>query len=138
MRKLLPVLLLLPLLTACEKPDPTVTAASVGTSVRAEAICWSNLDAVPEGCTFERSFAPTLVVQPGEFVGFSVDKAIAKTGWWIRVNGEQVTPKVLTTPYYRFTTGENSFAAGPWVVEVIAITSDRKTRGIWAFTLQGH
>lgn len=138
MRKILPVLLLLPLLVACEKPTPTVTAASVGGSVRAEAICWSRTASTPIGeeCRLDAALVRTLTVIPGEFVGISVDKEIAEGGWVVSVNGRQVTPQVVRSPYFRFTTIESSFAGGPLEVEVYAVTTDGKARGVWAFTLR--
>lgn len=137
MRKLLPILLVLPLLSACEKPVPTVTVASVGGSVRAEPICWSRTSATPIGeeCRLDSTLVGSLEVTPGEFVGISVDKQVAESGWVVSVNGRRITESVVTKPYYRFDTFENSFASGPLEIEVYALTDDDKARGVWAFTL---
>lgn len=137
MKKLTPVLLLALVLTACQKPTPSVTAATVGSSVRAQAVCWSAESTTPIGsdCSLNPSLVRNLSVTPGEFVGFSVDKEIAESGWVVVVNGSRVTNSLLKTRYYRFNTAENSFSNGPLEVEVYAITPDSKARGVWAFTL---
>lgn len=137
MRKLLGLLLVLPLLAACQQPVPSVTAATVGDSARAHAICWSRTASTPIGdeCRLDAALVKTLQVTPGEFVGFSVDKEVAESGWIVSINGQRATQGVLTTKYYRFNTGENSFTNGPLEVEVYAVTSDNKARGVWAFTL---
>lgn len=138
MRKLLAVVLLLPLLTACQQPTPTVTVATVGGSVRADAICWSPTPTTPVGndCRLDSALVGRLKVTPGEFVGFSVDKQIARAGWVVVINGRRITQTVITKPYYRFVTFENSFADGPLEVEIYASTADDKARGVWAFTLE--
>lgn len=73
-------------------------------------------------------------VIPGEFVGFSVDKEIAESGWVVFVNGSQVTQR-LESKYFRFDTAENSFSKGPLEIEIYALTEDQKARGVWGFTL---
>lgn len=137
MRKLLAVMAVA-LLSGCQAPSPTVTAATIGASAQAQAICWSSTASTPIGeeCRLDASLVRTLTVTPGEFVGFSVDKKIAESGWVISINGQRATQGILRTPYYRFTTGENTFANGPLEVEVYALTADNKARGVWAFTLE--
>lgn len=137
MKKLTPILLLAALaLTACEKPMPAVTAATVGGSERTTAICWSHDAKVPvsSDCQMDQSLIKSMKVTPGEFVGFSVDKEIAESGWVVFVNGSQVTSK-LNSKYFRFNTAENSFSKGPLEVEIYALTQDQKARGVWGFTL---
>lgn len=137
MKKLTPVLLLAAvLLSACEKPTPAVTAATIGNSERTTAICWSDDAKVPVGsdCKINQSLIKSMEVIPGEFVGFSVDKEIAESGWVVFVNGSQVTQR-LESKYFRFDTAENSFSKGPLEVEIYALTSEQKARGVWGFTL---
>jgi hypothetical protein len=140
MRKAFVLLMILPILAGCEKPTPTVTAASVGTSVQADAICWSESATVPisDECRLDPSLIKNLTVIPGEFVGFSVDKKIAKSGWVVSINGQRATPGILNSLYYRFNTGENTFNNGPIEVEIYAVTSEAKARGVWAFTLSSR
>lgn len=140
MKKLTPVLLVALLLTGCQKPTPAVTVATVGKSERTQAICWSAEASTPIGsdCSLNSSLIGNLSVTPGEFVGFSVDKEIAESGWVVVVNGARVTDAVLVSRYFRFSTAENSFAKGPLEVEIYALTTDNKPRGVWAFTLAGR
>lgn len=136
MRKLLWLVAVIPLLAACQQPVPAVTAATIGDSVRAEAICWSAQPSAPLGdqCRLDASLIKELAVVPGEFVGFSVDKEIAEAGWIVRINGQQVTG-VLTSRYHRFSTGENTFSRGDLEVEISALTPQNQGRGVWGFVL---
>ena len=56
----------------------------------------------------------------------------------VSINGQRATQGVLYKRYYRFNTGENSFANGPLEVEVYAVTKENKARGVWAFTLRAR
>ena len=136
MKKLTLVVLAGLLLAGCEKPTPTVTAATVGSSERAKSICWSTKaeQAIGSDCSVNQALIKSLRVTPGEFVGFSVDPEIAESGWLVFANGTQVTQR-LTKKYYRFNTAENSFQNGPLQIEIYALTNNNRARGVWGFTL---
>jgi hypothetical protein len=138
--RILSPLLLIAVLSGCEKPSPGVSVASVGGSVRMEALCWSESDSTPVGsdCVLDSARTPTLKIIPGEFIGVSVDGEIAESGWAIVVNGKRFTPELLKSRYYRFTTGETSFAQGPVEMQIYALTTDNKVRGLWALQVEGR
>lgn len=140
-------------LAGCEKPKPTVTLVSGDTSVRAEAVCWTQ-DGTPaigsEGCTQDDLVAavqsaglPTLPVTPGSTFGISVDSEVADAGWYaaIIVDGQaqQLVNSVINKRYWRFTfpdSARGQFPAGGYVMQVTAAgATSGSERGLWFFTL---
>lgn len=140
-------------LTACERPAPSVTLFSGDVSARAEAVCWT-FDGSPvigsADCTQDDLVASvqsgalaTLPVTPGSTLGISVDSEVADAGWFpaIIVDGQpqQLVNSVITDRYWRFTFPDGlrgQFPAGGYILQITAAgATSGSERGLWFISL---
>lgn len=128
-------------LAGCEQPSPAITVFSGTSSVRASALCYA-FDAPtlePGQCAREiisgdsTGDAPSLTVRPGNTVGISVDKAVAKSGWVISVAGQQLVGEPLTETYFRFTFPNQQLPERGFALQVLG--GEDELRGVWAVRL---
>jgi hypothetical protein len=127
------------MVTACEKPPPSITVWSGTHSVSAEALCWSFEEtSLGEGQCAEDILQgsraeglPSLPAQPGNTLGISVDPVVAEAGWQIRAQGQPVVPETLETKYYRVTT---STPGQPVTLQVVA-GREAQVQGVWLVAL---
>lgn len=130
-------------LTACEKPSPGASVFSGTTTKWREAACWAasgSIDAnacaqeVISKATSGAKLAEVPVV-PGQVIGISVDPVVADTGWFPRINGQNLTQSPITSTYYRFTFPEFQEVGDDGLTMEIVAGADDATRGIWLFQL---
>ena len=131
-------------LSACEKPNPGASVFSGTTSQWRLAACWafddSQIDAdacaqdVIQGAAAGTRTASIPVV-PGQVIGISVDPVVADTGWYPRINGQNLTQAPITSTYYRFTFPEFQAVPEDGLTMEIVAGSEASTRGLWLFEL---
>jgi hypothetical protein len=142
---LVPALALMALgLTACEKPNPGATVFSGTTSQWRQAACWShdaeNVDTAAcaqdvIAAAADGAKTATIPVVPGQVIGISVDPVVADTGWYPRINGQNLTQSPITSTYFRFTFPEfQEVAEDGFLMEIVAGSAEQ-TRGLWLFQL---
>lgn len=131
-------------LSACEKPNPGASVFSGTTTEFRRATCWAGdgtdldtqacaqdlIDKAESGAT-----AAVIPVVPGQVVGISVDPVVADTGWFPRINGQNLTPTPITSTYFRFTFPEFQEVPADGVLMELVAGDAETTRGVWLFTL---
>jgi hypothetical protein len=128
-------------LAGCEQPAPAITVFSGTNSVRASALCWAfDADALEPGqCARDivtgesTGDAPALEVLPGNTVGISVDKSVAKEGWIVSIAGQQLLDRPITSTYFRFTFPNQQLPERGFALQVLA--GGDQLRGVWAVRL---
>lgn len=131
-------------LSACEKPNPGASVFSGTTTKWREAACWAADAAALDinscaqdviAAAASGAATATIPVVPGQVVGISVDPIVADTGWYPRINGQNLTQTPITSTYFRFTFPEfQEVGDEGLVMEIVAGTAEQ-TRGIWVFKL---
>ncbi|NHC16206.1 hypothetical protein [Motilibacter deserti] len=120
------------LLTACEKPVPSVTLFAGSTSERAEASCWNHDDAAlpqDEVATCANAQGTLVEVHSGDTISISVDKEVAEAGW--RPPGVQ---EISHDTYYSLPLGQELTEEVP--LDIVAYDeSGEQPRGVWRFRL---
>ena len=120
------------LLTACEKPVPSVTVFAGSTSERAEAACWSHDDSglaqdVVASCA--NAQGAVVEVHSGDTISISVDKEVADAGW--RPPGVE---EISHDTYYSLPLGQELTEEVP--LDIVAYDkSGQQPRGVWRFRL---
>ena len=130
-------------LAACEKPNPGASVFSGTTTKWREAACWALLGSIDANACAQEvigkaasgSRLAEIPVVPGQVVGISVDPVVADTGWYPRINGQNLTQAPITSTYYRFTFPEFQQVAEDGLTMEIVAGSGEETRGLWLFQL---
>ncbi|NHC46893.1 hypothetical protein [Motilibacter aurantiacus] len=120
------------LLTACEKPVPSVTVYAGSSSQRAEATCWNHDEAALPADEVQRCATQEgtlLEVHSGDVIGISVDKEVAEAGW--RPPGAQ---EISHETYYSLPLGQE--LTEEVALDIVAFDeSGEQPRGVWRFRL---
>ena len=131
-------------LTGCEKPNPGASVFSGTTTQWRQAVCWADegesidADACAQDVIAKAADGGQLAsipVVPGQIVGISVDPVVADTGWFPRINGQNLTQAPITSTYFRFTFPEFQEVAADGLLMELVAGSEGENRGIWFFQL---
>lgn len=131
-------------LTGCEKPNPGASVFSGTTTQWRQAVCWAaegesiDADACAQDVIAKAADGGQLAsipVVPGQIVGISVDPVVADTGWFPRINGQNLTQAPITSTYFRFTFPEFQEVAADGLLMELVAGSEGANRGIWFFQL---
>ena len=131
-------------LTGCEKPNPGASVFSGTTTQWRQAACWADegesidADACAQDVIAKAADGGQLAsipVVPGQIVGISVDPVVADTGWFPRINGQNLTQTPITSTYFRFTFPEFQEVAADGLLMELVAGSEGENRGIWFFQL---
>lgn len=129
------------MLSGCglERPVPAITVFSGDSSLRSEAVCWSEDGAIvdPEAeCGAADVTVETLEAAAGATIGIAVPDEVAEGGWVPAVGGQGLVQEPLTGTYYRFALTQEQIAAGP-PLQVYALGDDEpgSLKGLWFFRL---
>jgi hypothetical protein len=144
MRRALPVLALLFLVTACTKPSPGISVVSGTTTEHRGAVCWTydkprlepgmcTQDAVTAAVSGES--AARIPISPGQTVGISVDPIVADAGWTPVIGNQPLSSTPLRSLYFRFALPElQPVPAEGLDLQIIAGQGDQP-KGYWVFKL---
>lgn len=137
-------------LTACEKPTPSVTIYSSGTSIHDSALsyCFEGQDLTREpgtegACRFdtEDRVAKVLEVRPNEEVLVDVDREISESGWLVVLRGSQPgqQSRLAIQQDEHVTRFQPDFSQSPVItVEIQKLerpAEDARPTGIWQFQI---
>lgn len=124
-------------LTGCDKPSPTVTVFSGGSSTLAEAQCWSRSDApVNTAACSSEDRVGSIKVRANQTIGISVDSKIADKGWLVAIGQSQLVRAPITKTYFRFQLSSADLASGPLRLQIVAIDKTGKAPlGRWQFDI---
>ncbi|MEU6678059.1 hypothetical protein [Streptomyces sp. NPDC046853] len=132
-------------LSACDKPTPLATVTVGKDSVNSDATCYDDGDDIGRAkaakCALKKA-SKSISVGQGETLRIGVDPEVAKTGWALWVNGQQVTNPSKKT-YYAFE-GIDLFAPqqgqpAPDKLYISVVEQDKdgqKFKGVWNFKLK--
>ena len=130
------------LLTGCEKPAPTVTVVSGGTSIytEASAFCFDEEQTLEGGECAQRSTELTeLAVRPGERVGIDVDGELADRGWQLIIADPQDPQRTqasgtITDHYFPFT-APGIAPESRLLLTIRTVDAEDAPTGEWQFAL---
>ena len=80
--------------------------------------------------------APEVAVLADGTVGISVDPVVADSGWYPAIGTQKLVGEPVRETYYRFTfPAGQTFPAGGFPLEVVAVGTGDVPRGVWLFRL---
>ncbi|MEU9333916.1 DUF2771 domain-containing protein [Streptomyces sp. NPDC048290] len=128
-------------LSACEKPTPMATITVGTNSVSSEATCYNDgkaLSAAELTACLRDTDIKTISADPDEVVRFGVDPEIAKKGWTILMNGQQLTESYdktyRTIPANVFFNAQYGATGNTTTVSIKE--GETESFGLWSFKLK--
>ncbi|NYI07695.1 DUF2771 domain-containing protein [Allostreptomyces psammosilenae] len=129
-------------LSACEQPTPLATAVNGSTSVHTEAGCYAGGEALPEeqiqACfTEDPETSAVMDVEVGDRLRVGVEPEIAEDGWFLALDGQQLTDPTEKTFVTVGQMNQQLFANNPEEVKLqIVQGTSSEVIGVWTFKLR--
>ncbi|GGO86962.1 DUF2771 domain-containing protein [Wenjunlia tyrosinilytica] len=133
-------------LAACDKPTPLAYITSGTDSVHAEAQCYDDGDQISLGRVRQCLNAKpkkTITVHLGERIRFGVDPTIAKEGWSLGIEGQQINDPTKDT-YHSYpvdgffqadqTTGQRAKSVNVSIIE--NSLKKKEYYGVWNYKVK--